>query len=155
MKVYNFKSVGQTQEQNKAEKLAQAPTPIGIKTPLQFGTTEGIFAMHFSLADQVHDNLKNLILTNWGERLGQYDFGANLRELTTELVSQDDFDTQAITRIKNAVGRWMSFVDLENFISEIDRTENQHTAIIKLTITYNVPALNVKGRKLQVVLYAI
>ena len=156
MASYSFKSSGLTQQQSQVEQLAKTVTPIGIKTPLQLGDSDGIFAMNFVLADQVHDNLRNLILTNWGERLGQYTLGANLRPLTTEYVSQDDFDTQAITRIKNAVAKWMSYVDLEDFLSEVDRTNLvNNLAQINITITYNVPALNVKGRKLQIKLYVI
>jgi phage baseplate assembly protein W len=152
---FTFKSVGKTQEQKKVEALVQSATPVGIKTPLRLGTSEGLLGMTFNLADQIHDNLRNLLLTNWGERLGFYDFGANLRPLTTEFVSQDDFDSKAIDRIKAAVGRWMPFVDLEDFTSVVDRTENKNTGIIRITITYNIPALNVKLKKLQVSLYVL
>lgn len=151
----SFKSVGTTQASRIAAQLVQSPTPIGIKTPLKPGTQEGIFAMNFNLADQVHDNFRNLVLTNWGERLGLYDFGGNLRPLTTELVSADDFDAQAIERISGAVQRWMPFISLETFESKIDRVNNKNTAIIKITIVYNIPALNVFNKALEVSLYAI
>lgn len=111
--------------------------------------------MHSNLEDTVSDNLRNLILTNWGERVGLYKFGANLKELTTDLVSQENFDNEAITRIRNAVQTWMPFVDLDTFTSSINRTENVNTAIIELQITYNIPAINVNGKKLLVRLYAI
>ena len=111
--------------------------------------------MYYTLADTLHDNLRNLILTNWGERLCLYDFGANLRPLTTELVSADDFDSQAIERISGAVQRWMPFVTLETFESTTDRISNKNTAIIKITIVYNIPALNIFKKALEVSLYAI
>jgi phage baseplate assembly protein W len=157
MTVYSFKSSGLTQQQSELEKIVKTTMPIGIKTPLEFGaeTSGDIFKMHYNLADQVHDNLRNLLLTNWGERLCQYKLGANLRPLASEFVSQDDFDSQAISRIKDAVGKWMSYIDLENFLSEIDRTENTNTAVVNVTITYNVPSLQVKGRKLQIKLYVM
>src|SRR5258706_463760 len=143
---FSFKSVGKTREERLVQKLIQSPTPIGIKTPLRLGTQEGILAMHFSLADQLHDNLRNLLLTNWGERLGLYDYGANLRQLMTEFVTQDDFDSQAIERISGTVQRWMPFISLEDFLSEVDHLENKNTAIVRLTITYNIPALNVSKK---------
>lgn len=152
---FNFKSVGKTATQKAIETLIKSPTPIGIKTPLSQGQQEGIFAMHYTLADQVHDNLRNLLLTNWGERLGFYDFGANLRPLTTELVSQEDFDAACIERISGAVNKWMPFINLEDFLSEYDRNENKNTAIAKVTITYSIPALNVDKRALEITLYAI
>lgn len=103
----------------------------------------------------MHDNFRNLVLTNWGERLGLYDFGANLRPLTTELVSSDDFDAQAIERIAGAVQRWMPFITLETFESKIDRLNNRNTAVIKITIIYNIPSLSVFQKALEVTLYAI
>ena len=155
MASYSFKSIGKTQEQSQLETLKATQIPYGIKTPLQLGTTEGILSMNYSLEDQFADNLRNLLLTNWGERLGLYNFGANLKPITTELVSQDDFDNEAILRIKNAVEKWMPFIDLEDFSSTTDRNENKNTAIIKITISYNISALQVKNKRLQIVLYSI
>jgi phage baseplate assembly protein W len=155
MATYSFKSVGKTQDQVQEETLVQTKFPFGIKTPLQLGTSEGILAMNYSLEDQFADNLRNLLLTNWGERLGVYDFGANLKPLTTELVSQDDFDNKAIARIKAAVDKWMPQIDLEDFTSIVDRNENANTGIIRISITYNIPALQTKKKGLQIVLYVI
>jgi phage baseplate assembly protein W len=155
MASYSFKSVGKTQDQSAQEKLTPSPVPFGIKTPLQLGSSEGILAMNYSLGDQFTDNLRNLLLTNWGERVGLYQFGANLKPLTTEYESQDDFDSQAITRIKVAVEKWMPFIDLEDFSSEVDRMENKNTGIIKINITYNIAALNINRKGLQIVLYVI
>lgn len=152
---YSFKSVGKTEEQTQLETVAQSPIPFGIKTPLQIGTTEGILVMNYSLEEQFADNLRNLLLTNWGERLGLYKFGANLKPLTSELVSQEDFDNKAIERIKSAVDTWMPFIDLEDFTSIVDRNENNNTGIIKINITYNIPALKAYKKGLQIVLYVI
>lgn len=152
---FNFKSSGKTQTQQLVEALEKSPVPIGIKTPLKPGSQEGIFAMSFSLADQLNDNLRNLLMTNWGERLGFYDFGANLRELTSEFATQDDFDAQATQRISAAVTRWMPYITLEDFLSEVDRTENKNTGVIRITITYSIPALEVSRRALQVTLYVL
>lgn len=155
MAVYSFKSVGKTQDKVLEETLVSSPLPYGIKTPVQLGSSEGIFAMNYSLSDQFADNLKNLLLTNWGERLGLHDFGANLKPLTAEFVSQDNFDSEAMTRIKNAVEKWMPFVDLESFSTTVDRTQNKNVGVINVNITYNIPALNVVGRGLQITLYVI
>lgn len=114
--------------------------------------------MSTSLADQVADNLRNLILTNWGERVVHYDFGANLRPLMSDLVSLDDFDSAACERIKGAVNKWMPFVSLINFESSVDRTAAASAsglAVIRIVITYNVPALKVLNKALEVTLYAM
>lgn len=155
MATYSFKSSGKTSDQQVAERVQKSPAPFGIKTPMELGSSDGILAMNYSLADQFSDNLRNLLLTNWGERLGLYDFGANLKPLTTEFVSQDDFDNEAISRIQSAVQRWMPFIDLEDFTSSVDRNENVNTAIIRVSITYNIPALSVFKKGLQISLYVI
>lgn len=156
MGTYSFKSVGKTPEQRLVERIESTRTPIGIKTPLRLNYGDGeIVATYSTLAETVHDNLKNLILTNWGERLGLYNFGANLRPLMSELVSQDDFDSTAIERISAAVSKWMPFVSLENYISTNDRKDNRLLAKINIQITYNVPNLNIVNRLLEINLYAM
>ena len=156
MASYNFKSVGVVESSLPTTGfIATKSIPFGIATPLQLGTTEGIVVMNYSLGNQFADNLRNLLLTNWGERLGQYNFGANLKPLTTEFSSMIDFDNQAIQRIRDAVDTWMPFIDLENFDSLIDRNENKNTAVIKINITYNIAALSIYSKGLQIVLYVI
>lgn len=154
---FSFKSSGKTDERRLVEALEISKTPIGIKTPLQINQGEGseILITYDNLADTTHDNLRNLLLTNWGERLGLYEFGANLRPLMADLVSDDDFDGQAIERISGAVGKWMSYISLENYVSNIDRTDNKNVAHINIVITYSIPALGVKGRTLEINLYAM
>lgn len=147
----SFKNVGKTVETVKTESIKETPLPIGIKTPLRPGSNgEGVFAMHYNLADQVHDNLRNLILTNWGERLGLYDFGANLKELTSEYTSRDDFDNEAVIRIKNAVTKWMPFVQLGDFEPLPDLETD--AAFIRFRITYDIPLLNVSSKALEIIL---
>jgi phage baseplate assembly protein W len=147
--------VGITQQTAAASQTATAPLPIGIKTPLELGYQDGLLVMHYSLEDQLADNLKNLLLTNWGERVGQYFFGANLRPLTTEFVSQDNFDAEAVVRIKSAVTKWMPFIDLVDFISETNRYENKNIGIIEIGISYNIPAIAVTNKKLKITLYVL
>lgn len=154
----SFKSVGKTSTQTKNEADIQTKTevPIGIVTPLQLGTrNEGILKTNLSLSDQIADNLRNLILTNWGERLGQYKFGANLRELTTELVSQENFDNEAMARIKDAVDKWMNYVTLVDFSSVIDTTQRSSLNKIRLTVSYIVTNIQPLPRQLSIDLYVI
>jgi hypothetical protein len=70
-------------------------------------------------------------------------------------VNQDNFDGAAIERIRTAVAKWMPYVELEDYETQVDRTDNRATAVINMTITYNIPALSVKRRALQITLYVI
>ena len=89
-KVYSFKSVGLTNVETADQKtITGRNPPIGIKTPVQFADSDGLFAMHTDVLKNIKDNFKNLLLTNHGERLGLYDFGANLRPLVFDLGKSD------------------------------------------------------------------
>ena len=153
-KSYNFKSVGNNLADVEAEVVlaAKEKPPIGIKTPLEISSGTGVFTMHTDIAKQISDNLRNLIMTNHGERLGFYDFGANLRPLLFNL-GQEDADTQAIENIKAAVSKYMPFVSLNNFQVFVDRNDNKAVAKVAVQITYRIPRLDKLARSLEVMLY--
>lgn len=144
----SFKNVGEFKTDKKFQ-TKKNEIPIGIKTPLSFGDRE-LFAMNLNLVDQIKDNFKNLILTNYGERLGRYDFGTSLREMTLEL-SRDDFDIEVARRIKSAVSKYMPFLELENLTTSINHKENRNgTANLRLLVSYDISALNVRNQQLEI-----
>jgi len=156
----SFKSVGDKTSLRKFSKTADSK-PVGIITPLRLGTgRSGIFEMNFNIIDQLHDNLRNLVLTNQGDRLGSYDFGANLIELCTELTAKEDFDNEAIMRINDNVKRFLPFIELETFESEFGTTIDKigvepGLAKVTIRIVYNIPRLRVTKKALAVVLYVM
>lgn len=130
--------------------------PIGIKTPVELDMSGlGLLKMHTNIGDQVADNLRNLILTNWGERLGNYFFGGNLKPLVVDFSHKDDFDTEAMLRINTAITKWMPFVTPVAYDSYIDRQNNQSTGIDKITLVYSVPSANITNAKLEITLNVI
>lgn len=151
---YSFKSVGDdlaAKKQRESAIAAVAP-PIGIKTPIELGDEgDGLFKMHRNLADQVRDNLRNLIMTNHGERLNFYDFGANLIPLLSELASEDG-DMEAMRRIQTAVSKYMPFVSLENFSATSIPTDVTGQARIRILMTYSVARANIVSDTLSVTL---
>jgi phage baseplate assembly protein W len=156
MATYEFKSSGKkiSKVVTEAQAAVVTPLPIGIKTPLQLGD-DTILKMHTSLLDQMTDNLKNLLLTNRGERLALNDFGADLRRLTTEFTTDEDFDTAAMNSIQEAVAKWMPFIKLISFSSRTNHSENKETGIREITLTYTVTGFENYSRKLLVTLYVI
>jgi len=153
MGTIEFKHVGKLATE---QPLTGSALPLGIKTPLQLGAeNEGIFTMYFSLEDQIHDNLRNLLLTDHGQRLGLADFGANLTPLTLDFTAIEAFDTEAIIRIRDAVGKYMPFVGLRTFETRLDRFNNQDTGKLILTIIYDVPQINIVNKAIDVVLHVI
>lgn len=155
-KKYDFNSVGVLYEDDIYETAAnlerQKPRPYGIITPLQLTVDGGgLFKTSFDVYDQVHDNFKNLLLTNHGDRLGFYDFGANLQELTHELGSENG-DTIAINRIRNAVNKYMPFLNLKTFEAYSDNRDNEHVAKVKIRIVYGVQGFE-KDRAMELTMF--
>lgn len=148
-----FKSVGEAATLAKFQPVINE-VPIGIKTPLRLGIdNDGIFAMHLKLSDQIQDNLRNLLLTNNGERLGLYDFGANLGELSYEL-GKSEFDAEAIRRIRLAINKYMPFIDPRTFESEILGEDVRNgVGQAKMRIVYDVPRLGITNRSIEIVIF--
>ena len=151
----SFKSVGITSAELTAQQTAIAPTPkpIGIITPLRLGQdNEGLLGMHYTVGETMKNNLRDLIMTNWGERLALYDYGANLGPLVTEYeLGKGAFDDAAMQRISNAVGKWMPYVELEGF----DSVQQSFATIpglgaVVITLDYSIPRASIPTTRLQI-----
>lgn len=135
---------------------AQITVPIGIKTPLRFGN-DALFEMNTDLFDQVRDNLRNLVSTNWGERLALYDFGANLIELAAERLAIEDYDQEVAFRIKAATEKWMPYVSLEELVplddpnDALGRSRTANVPLRRYLLTFDVPSINSPKQSLEIV----
>tara|TARA_B100001173_G_C15612897_1_gene389625 strand:+ start:58 stop:543 length:486 start_codon:yes stop_codon:yes gene_type:complete len=151
-KVYSFKSVGELDAENRQYAKAERQTiPIGIATPVQLGRNS-LLKMHTDQLKVISDNLRNMIMTNHGDRLGFYDFGANLTELTFELGSENG-DAEATRRIAKAVGKYMPYIALDTFEPFVEKFDNQHTAKVGVRVTYTIPAISTDLKSVEVMLY--
>lgn len=156
-KTYDFNSVGESKEDfDKRSKNARdqaTELPIGIKIPMEFGTSsDGLLKMHYNIGDAIADNFRNMIMTNHGERLGQYDFGGNLTELAFELGAEDT-DTEAIRRIRRTTRKYMPFIALDTFEPLVERFDNKDVAKVGVRIGYRVTALSPDQRSVEVIIY--
>ena len=108
-------------------------------------------------ADQIQDNLRNLMMTNPGERLGRPDYGAGLRELTMEMLATDDFESILMNRIKMTVDKYLPIVELSNFTLEDITTDayvlQSSMAKVEVIIDYNVPKFQLLNKKLAITLF--
>lgn len=156
MAIINFVDVGTQGVIRQPQTKVTSVIPVGFKTPLEIDESGGgIFKMHFSVADQIQDNLRNLVLTNHGERLALYDFGANLRPLLTEFSNKDDFDSEAMRRISSAVSKYLPFVTLLGYESIPDLKDNTFTGHIRFRLSYSIPLLNITNKILEIELFVI
>jgi|TARA_R110002060_G_scaffold68228_4_gene76933 phage baseplate assembly protein W len=154
-KQYDFKSTGTSFErQAEIDSRRVRSPPVGIKTPVSLGETgQGFLKMNITFADQIHDNLINLILTNHGERLGLPRFGANLMELAFEMQHESGAN-EAMKRITQAVNKWMPFVALSTFEPVVELFENKQVAKVGVKLTYSVPRIKVKERGMEVIVFS-
>lgn len=155
-RVYSFKASGEERSSIKKRAAQQVKSPpIGIKTPLQISYgDEEFLEMNYDLLDNISDNLKNLILTNHGERLFDYNFGANLKELAFEL-GTEDADAEAIARIQSAVAKYMPFVSLNTFEAITLEPSANNVARVGVRVAYTVPAVSQKEKTIEVIIYTV
>ena len=150
---YSFKSSGNTVNDESAFAAAEVrKPPIGIQTPIRLELGKGLFSMHSDITKVISDNLRNLILTNHGERLGFPDFGADLRPILFDLGNENG-DQLAITKIRNTVAKYMPFVSLVGFQTYVDALDENTVAKVGIQVTYKIPSIDDVLRSLEVMLY--
>jgi phage baseplate assembly protein W len=156
MTTLSFKNVGIREDSRRNDVITknQSLTPIGIKTPLALDSTEKeIFTMHYNVKDEIKDNIKNLLLTNHGERINQFDLGANLLPLMAEYNNKDDFDAEAMIRINTAISKFMPYVVPLEFDSTLDKQEDLSALRrIKILVVYASQSLNIERDQIELVL---
>jgi phage baseplate assembly protein W len=103
----------------------------GITLPVQRGNS-GYFDQAFSSFEQAKSNLKNLLLTNKGERILQPDFGTGLQELLFEQIT-DDLEIQLESLITDSVNFWLPYIDIDEIVVDMtDEMKDKNTAGIHL-----------------------
>ena len=152
---YQFKSSGMRFDNVvSAERRKMLAPSVGIATPVRLAEDGSSFlVMTTSYADAIHDNLINLIMTNYGERLGFPDFGANLMELSFEMATQDG-QSEAIQRIGDTIRKYMPYVVPVTFEPVVELFDNKEVAKSGVRLSYNIPKLGVKKRSLEIIIFS-
>ena len=162
--MFNFKSSGiKISDPKFRETKASAESkirPIGIKTPLEIGDDRAeIFKMHIDPLEQIADNLRNLVQTNSGERLGRYSIGCDLMSLLFDRNSQNEaeYENIAIQNIKKQVQRYMPVVAIDEVrfssVDKVDYTDKTSLSKVIINIQFSVPRLKRLKNRIEVVLY--
>ena len=105
---------------------------IGLDLPLhkEYGPN-GYFATTKTTVDAVKNNIRNLLLTNRGERVFQPLLGLNLRQFLFEQITPDTiFAIQ--NDIRDTMQTWLPFVIIENIEVSQDNA-NPNALNIKVT----------------------
>ena len=110
-------------------------TFIGCELPMTY-TSNGFFNRTKTALIQSKSNIKNLLLTNKGERLGNPTFGTNLLSL---VFSQEntDLESRVEEEIRSAMSEFLPFINIVSIETNFSDT-NKDTASVRLKFTLNV-----------------
>tara|TARA_B100000900_G_C20051165_1_gene502041 strand:+ start:38 stop:529 length:492 start_codon:yes stop_codon:yes gene_type:complete len=141
---FKFKSSGVRKTDHRFTKKSTSPDrPIGFKTPLTLG--DDLFKMHTSPIRQLSDNFRNLIMTNQGERLGMFNFGANLNAIVFEYSNSPNFEQlvgEAITNVTQKYIPSITIVDIQSaFVDKVEKNDANRIGLakVRIRIEYIVP----------------
>ncbi len=143
---FKFKSTG---VKNKVVVTNTTPTFYGVKFPMEIDSKYSFLKINIDPLDQITDDLKNLILTNHGERLGRYTYGANLRPLLSEISVNQSFEDSASQRILNAVSTWMPFISLLDLTTNVSNESTTGLAVLEMKVVFSVPEIREEIRTLN------
>ena len=84
---------------------------IGLSFPLAKDKFHD-FAMTKNSLQQARHNLKNLLLTHVGERVGQPEFGSRLREFCFEQIN-DELPVRLEEEVRQATSTWLPYINIQ------------------------------------------
>ena len=110
-------------------------TYIGLELPMTH-TQNGFFNRTKTALEQAKSNIRNLLLTNKGERLGNPTFGTNLLSLA---FSQEntDLESRVEEEIRASMGEFLPFINIVSIETNFSDT-NKDVANVNLRFTLNV-----------------
>ena len=82
---------------------------IGLELPMRYGSA-GFFKRTKTALEQTKSNIRNLISTQKGERLGNPNFGCDLRQVIFE--QEGDVESQIEEAINSAIKKFLPFVNV-------------------------------------------
>jgi phage baseplate assembly protein W len=106
---------------------------IAIGVSLPFNGPAGPFNSTFSTADQIKSNLINLLLTDKGERIYNPEFGADLKRVLFDGIT-DELTPVIQNLINSSVNIFVPEVEIVDVIVNSDRTNNN----VSVTINYRL-----------------
>jgi|TARA_R110000782_G_scaffold241232_1_gene327715 phage baseplate assembly protein W len=113
-------------------------TYVGLSFPLGH-SGGGLFNRSKTLVEQARHNLKNLLLTNLGERAHQPEFGSRLLEVVFEF--KDDALIEQV--INEAVDKWLPYITINAVTPLVDSANpNRLNVSVDFSVTTSPDAKN-------------
>ena len=105
---------------------------IGLEFPLKY-TSTGFFKRTKTALEQTKHNIKNLLLTRKGERVGNPTFGSNLHATLFE-PQIECFEDTVEEAVRSSITEWLPFVSVEDIITSMS---DANTVTINITFGIN------------------
>lgn len=117
------------------EKDLNPDVKIGLSLPMDHTDGSGFFPGTETALSQTGSNIRNLLLTNKGERVGQPEFGCGLLQVLFEPLSDSLIENVTAT-IEDALATWLPHVIISKLNVEGDEVEqNQLNIEIEFSLT--------------------
>ena len=108
---------------------------IGLSLPLQMSTNT--FNQSYDNLLQLKSNVKNLLLTRKGERLGQPTFGTNLHTLLFE-PNDEELEQKIYDTIDNSIRNWLPQLSIREInIEATDEMKDKNSINVSIVFTAN------------------
>mgnify|MGYP003137028033 CR=1 FL=1 len=114
------------------EKDLDPDTYIGIGFPLNHNIN-GFFNQTKTLLHQTKSNIKNLLLTKKGERLGNPLFGSDLFKVLFDI--EGDVESRLEEAVRSSLKQWLPFVNVESVKTQFSERDDR---IVNVKITFGV-----------------
>ena len=115
---------------------------IGLDLPIRRGDgKDGYFASTTTTIEAIKNNIKNLLLTQKGERLMYPNFGMGLRRFLFEPF-RDEINLAIQDEIIESFKYWLPFVIIRDILIKMSADENTMSVNIDFSITQDPTALN-------------
>jgi phage baseplate assembly protein W len=160
---FKFKSSGVQANDRKYDKTESAKNTvvkIGFKTPLMNSGIDDIFDMHTDPREQIKDNLKNLLLTNHGERLGHFNFGANLKSILYDFVEDDAYKNTVSDHIRRATEQFLPSVAIDDIqlvlLSDKEKRQIADSGFatrLNIRVIFSIPTLRTDNLAVEVTMF--
>ncbi len=117
---------------SQIEKDLDVDTYIGIGFPLNHSMS-GFFSRTQTALQQTKSNIKNLLLTKKGERLGNPLFGSDLFAVLFEL--EGDVQSRIEEAVRSSLKQWLPFVEVNSVQSTFSDAGD---SIVNIKIVFGV-----------------
>ena len=114
---------------------------VGIEFPLDY-SLQGFFRRTKTIRQQVKSKIRNLLLTEKGERVCQPNLGSNLKSLLFEQITPTSLENVE-NDIRESLSTWLPYVNVNNLVVvQDDRNPNQVLTSLEYSTTLEPDSLD-------------